>query len=169
MTAPEILLLLLLAAATGAAWWWRARGRAAAARHARELADLQEAHAAARHAHDARMEAMLDSMVEGLVVLDAHGRIALANRAAERLFGFSRMMAGGTLLEAIRHHEVAAFAARAGLESGVLEHEVRLEAPVPRVLQISAAALRDTAGAAAGLPRGGARPLAPVSGHAARP
>ena len=151
MTAPEILLLLLFAAATGAAVWLRVRGRAAAGRHARALAELQETHATARHAHEARMEAMLDSMVEGLVVLDAQGRIALANRAAERLFGFSRMMAGGTLLETIRHHEVAAFAARAGAESGVLEHEVRLETPVPRVLQISAAALRDAAGAAAGV------------------
>ena len=88
------------------------------------------------------MEAMLDSMIEGLVVLDAQGRITLANRAAEALFGFSRMMVGGTLLEAIRHHEVAALAARVSAEGSVVEHEVRLEGPVPRVLQISLGEIR---------------------------
>ena len=105
----------------------------------------------ALRAHAARMEAMLDSMVEGLVVLDRHGRIALANRAAESLFGFSRMMVGGTLLEAIRHHEVAALAARVAAESAVLEHEVRLESPQLRVLHISAVALRDSEGGPAGV------------------
>jgi two-component system phosphate regulon sensor histidine kinase PhoR len=59
-------------------------------------------------------------------------------------------MVGGTLLEAIRHHEVAALAARVGTEGAVVEHEVRLEVPDPRVLQISAVALRDATGAAAG-------------------
>ncbi len=146
----EYFLLALLAAAICAAWVLRARLQAARARHASELAKLREAHATALHAHTARLEAMLDSMIEGLVVLDARGRIALANRAAEALFGFSRMMVGGTLLEAIRHHEVAAIAARVGTETAVLEHEVRIESPTPRVLQISAVALRDAAGAAAG-------------------
>ena len=89
-------------------------------------------------------------MIEGLVVLDPRGRIVLANRSAEALFGFSRMMVGGTLLEAIRHHEVAAIADRVGTESAVLEQEVRIEGPVLRVLQISAVALRDAAGSAAG-------------------
>jgi two-component system phosphate regulon sensor histidine kinase PhoR len=74
----------------------------------------------------------------------------LANRAAEALFGFSRMMVGGTLLETLRHHEVAALAARVGAEGAVIEQEVRIESPTVRVLQISAVGLRDTAGAAAG-------------------
>lgn len=126
------------------------RWRAAEARRASEVAELREAHAAALHAHTARLEATLDSMVEGLVVVDPRGRIALANRAAEALFGFSRMMVGGTLLETLRHHEVAALAARVGAEGAVIEQEVRIESPTVRVLQISAVGLRDTAGAAAG-------------------
>lgn len=150
MSALELFFAGLLGTAGMAAWWFYARGRKANARHEEELRELREAHASALHAHTARLEAMLDSMIEGLVVLDPRGRIALANRAAESLFGFSRMMVGGTLLEAIRHHEVAALAARVSAETAVLEHEVRLESPVPRVLQISAVALRDPAGAAAG-------------------
>ena len=114
------------------------------------MTELRGTHVEALHAHTARLEAMLDSMIEGLVVVDARGRIALANRAAGELFGFSRMMVGGTLLEVIRHHEVAALAARVGGEGAVVEHEVRLEGPEPRVLHLSAVALRDAAGAPAG-------------------
>ena len=150
MNALEYFLFGVVGTAALTAWWFRARGQAAEVRHEREVAELREAHAVALHAHTARLEAMLDSMIEGLVVLDARGRIALANRAAEALFGFSRMMVGGTLLEAIRHHEVAAIAARVATESSVLEREVRIEGPTPRVLQISAVALRDPTGAAAG-------------------
>ena len=150
MSAVEWFLLGFFAVAAGAAWWFSSRWQAAKARHDSELAQLRETHATALHAHTARLEAMLDSMIEGIVVIDERGRIALANRAAEEIFGFSRMMVGGTLLEAIRHHEVAAIAARVGTESAVLEHEVRLESPTLRVLQISAVALRDAAGAAAG-------------------
>jgi two-component system phosphate regulon sensor histidine kinase PhoR len=60
------------------------------------------------------------------------------------------MMIGGTLLEIIRHHEVAAVANRVNAGEDVVEHEVRLESPVLRVLQISAVALRDAADAPAG-------------------
>jgi two-component system phosphate regulon sensor histidine kinase PhoR len=150
MTAPDLLFLALFAVVAAYAWWLRSRRRAEAQRHQRETDELKQAHAATLHAHTARMEAMLDSMIEGLIVLDGRGRITLANRAAERIFGFSRMMAGGTLLEAIRHHEVAALAARVNADGTVLEHEVRLEGGTPRVLQISAVAVHDAAGAPAG-------------------
>ena len=150
MSALDFTLGCLCGAAILAARWFYVRWRAAEARRESETAELREAHAAALHAHTARLEATLDSMVEGLVVVDPRGRIALANRAAEALFGFSRMMVGGTLLETIRHHEVAELAARVGAEGAVIEHEVRIETPTVRVLQINAVALRDTAGAAAG-------------------
>ena len=150
MSALNFFLGCLSGAAIVAARWFYLRWRAAEARRASEVAELREAHAAALHAHTARLEATLDSMVEGLVVVDPRGRIALANRAAEALFGFSRMMVGGTLLETLRHHEVAALAARVGAEGAVIEQEVRIESPTVRVLQISAVGLRDTAGAAAG-------------------
>ena len=150
MTARVFLLLLLLAAAAWTAWRLRGRLLAERDRHARETDELKRQHADDIHAHTARLEAMLDSMIEGLIVIDACGRITLTNRAAERLLGFSRMMIGGTLLEVIRHHEIAALASRVNAGEDVLEHEVRLESPVARVLQISAVALRDAAQAPAG-------------------
>lgn len=150
MTASNLLLLALLAAAMAFAWWQRSRRLAEQARHERETDELKRTHAEAQHAISARMEAMLDSMIEGLIVIDVRGRITLANRAAERMFAFSRMMVGGTLLEIIRHHEVAAVANRVNAGEDVVEHEVRLESPVVRVLQISAVALHDAAEAPAG-------------------
>jgi two-component system phosphate regulon sensor histidine kinase PhoR len=150
MSGLEFLLLLLFAATAAVAWWLHGRWRTVESRRIRELADQRAQHEAAMHEQTARMEAMLDGMIEGLVVLDAEGKIALANRAAEQIFSFSRMMVGGTLLQAIRNHEVAALASRAASATTALEHEVRLEGPQPRVLQVSAVALRNPAGAVAG-------------------
>ena len=151
MSALDVLLLLALAAAVAAAWLGRERLRRESARHAAQLAAEREKHALELHAHTTRMDAILDGMIEGLVVLDAHGLITLVNRAAEQIFSFSRMMIGGTLVEAIRNHEVAAIARRAaGAEQGI-EQEVRLEGGKPRVLLVSAVALRDTKGAHAGV------------------
>lgn len=150
MTGFDLIVFLLLIATAGCAWWLRRKLDETKRRHARELVEHREQSAATIAAHDARMAAMLDSMIEGLVVIDARNHIVLANRAAETMFSFSRMMLGGTLLQAIRHHEIAALATRAIAEESVVEHEVRLEGPTPRVLQISAVALRDAAGAPTG-------------------
>ncbi len=119
-------------------------------RRIRELDVQREAFVASQRVERARVEAMLDAMIEGLVVIDVGRHIVLANRAAETMFGFSRMMAGGLLLEAIRHHEVAALAKRAIAEPAPIEHEVRLEHPQPRILQVSAVGLQSRQGERAG-------------------
>ena len=141
----------LLSAVALAAWWQgRRRSQRDAARHVQVVAELKAAHALEREDQQHRLETLLDSMIEALVVLDVRGRIVLTNRAAETLFGFSRQMIGGTLLEAIRHHEVSAVVARLEKETAILDHELRLEGAQPRVLQVNAVALRDPVGKAAG-------------------
>ena len=150
MSAFETLLLILtLALGAAAASLWR-RLKAAERRRQREVAEQRERDQAAQHAQAARMDAILDGMIEGLVVLDATGHIVMANRAAEQMFTFSRMMVGGTLLEAIRNHEVAALAAAAARSDTAIEHEVRVENPKTRIVQVSAVALRDAEGAVSG-------------------
>lgn len=145
-----LFLLLLLAGVAGYAWWLRGQLRAAEAGRERERREERERAEGFRHEQATRLDAILDGMIEGLVVLDAEGRIARVNRAAEQMFHFSRMMVGGTLLEAIRHHEIAALATRAVGAERAIEHEVRIESPQVRIVQISAAALRDPQGAPAG-------------------
>ena len=72
---------------------------------------------------------------------------AFANRAAGTLFDFTPPATGRTLLESVRHHEVAAVAARLGKESEVLGYELRIEAVgATRFLEINALALRDREG-----------------------
>lgn len=145
--------VFFLLLALGLALAWRdshRRRQAEAAAHAQELAALKAAHGQALDDHQHRLETLLDSMIEGLIVMDPQGRIVLTNRAAETLFGFSRQMVGGTLLEAVRHHEVAAVAARVASERAILDHELRLEGPPTRILQVNAVALHDSAGVAAG-------------------
>jgi two-component system phosphate regulon sensor histidine kinase PhoR len=66
------------------------------------------------------------------------------------MFRFSRMMVGGTVLEVLRHHEVAAIATRARVAGEAIEHEVRLEGTSPRIIQVSAAPLQDAKKAPAG-------------------
>ena len=150
MSGREIFLLVLLAAACAAALWFRRRGRLTARRLERDRQAERQRHEAAEHAHRTRMEAILDGMIEGLLVLDANGRIALANRAAEQMFHFSRMMVGSAVLETLRNHEVAALAARAATATEAIEHEVRLEDAPPRILQITAVALRHADGTSGG-------------------
>jgi two-component system, OmpR family, phosphate regulon sensor histidine kinase PhoR len=144
------LLILVALGASALAVWFRRRWQEDERKWKRELRAERERHAAAEHAHQARMEAMLDGMIEGLLVLDANGRIALANRAAEQMFQFSRMMVGGSVLETLRNPQVAALAARAATAEQAIEHEVQLEGAAPRILHISAVALHDALGAVAG-------------------
>jgi two-component system phosphate regulon sensor histidine kinase PhoR len=119
-------------------------------RRERELIAQREGFQLKQRSDGARVETMLDAMIEGLVVIDTERRIVLANRAAETMFGFSRMMAGGTLLEAIRNHEVATLARRAIAETAPIEQEVRLDRAEVRVIQLSAVALHDREGATTG-------------------
>jgi two-component system, OmpR family, phosphate regulon sensor histidine kinase PhoR len=150
MTTVPVVLGAALAGAAVIALWFRRRWQQSERQRVIEIRAERERHEVAEHALQARMEAMLDGMIEGLLVLDANGRIALANRAAEQMFQFSRMMVGGTVLETLRNREVAALASRAATAGHAIEHEVRLEGTAPRILQISAVALHDASGTVAG-------------------
>ena len=90
-------------------------------------------------------------MVEGIIVIGVDGRIRIANRAAGALFGFTPPALARTVLEATRHHEVAALVARLEREPEVLSHELRLDGVADtRYLQVNALALRAADGVSDG-------------------
>lgn len=149
MTALEIFLLGLLLAALGYVWLLAARLREAARRHEREIEDQRVRRDAELRAQAQRTAALFDRMIEGLIVVDATGRVRLANRAAGSMFDFEAPAATGrTVLEATRHHEVAAIVARLDTAAEVLGHELRLEGVgTTRFFQVNALALRSGEGA----------------------
>lgn len=89
----------------------------------------------------AQQDALFDSMVEGLLVLDEQGRIQVANRAFVQLFGLNNDRRSQTIMEALRSHELAGLVERLKTETLVIDHELQLPGPIERWVQISAAAL----------------------------
>ena len=140
------LLLLALAAlavlhlARQAQW---AREREAART---EMERLKEEHQGALNQLQMRQEALFDSMVEGLVVLDEHGRILLANRAFMDLFGLTGEVRSRTLLEALRLHELAELVDLLGTQKQVLGGQIRLSRPTERWLGVNGAAILNRLG-----------------------
>ena len=147
-----LILVGALAAALAVAWAReRMLRRGDAERHHREVEEQRMRRVVELGEQAQRTASLFDRMVEGLIVADASGRIRLANKAAAALFGFEAPATGKTILEATRHHEVAAVAGRLEREVEVLGHELRIDSlESPRFLQVNALALRDAAGASSG-------------------
>ncbi len=56
----------------------------------------------------ARMEAVLAGMVEGVLVIDRHGRVQLVNRAAQAMLKVDTLSIGHAYVEVIRHPDITA-------------------------------------------------------------
>ena len=61
----------------------------------------------------AQMEAILAGMIEGVIVVDAHGRLQLANDAARRMLRLDELGLGRHYVETIRHPAIAELVATA--------------------------------------------------------
>jgi two-component system phosphate regulon sensor histidine kinase PhoR len=58
-------------------------------------------------AEHGKLEAVLSQMTDGMVILDSRGKVALINRAAERIFGIPQDDAvGRSAAEVFRHHQL---------------------------------------------------------------
>lgn len=151
MNAWAVILILLALGLGYAAWWFRAQLVGEKLRQAQEFAALGVRREAELAAQAERTAALFDRMVEGIIVVGADGRIRIANRTAGALFGFAPPALDRTVLEATRHHEVAALVARLEREPEVLNHELRLDGVTEtRYLQVNALALRAADGTSDG-------------------
>jgi two-component system phosphate regulon sensor histidine kinase PhoR len=148
------LFFLTLAAGGAAAWWLNGRERAARTR-LREaelaLAELKTTRHLALAEEQTKQQTVFNSMLEGLLILDEHGRVQFANPTLGTLFSLTRDIRGQTLLEALRSHELHEVAQRVLLDGRVTGFEINLPGPESRVLQVNAASFRDPDRAHAGI------------------
>jgi two-component system, OmpR family, phosphate regulon sensor histidine kinase PhoR len=135
------LTIFLLLALVALHLWWRGKLRHEREALRVEIEELQGRQQIISAENRARQDALFDSMVEGVLVLDAEDRVQVANREFARLFDTADNLRGKALLEALRSHEVAELVKRVGVEGRVLEHEMSLPGPEERRLQVNAAAI----------------------------
>jgi two-component system phosphate regulon sensor histidine kinase PhoR len=88
-----------------------------------------------------QLESVLEGMVEGVVVIDPRGRIALSNAALRELFSLDDSAEGRSPIEALRSPEAADAIAAAKAPGQVVVRDVRLTWPVERTLSLHVAAL----------------------------
>ncbi|MCW5558243.1 MAG: PAS domain-containing protein [Verrucomicrobiae bacterium] len=140
------------AAVLAAVWFWRrsAADRRALAESRRELEDLHRARESQWVEEQTKQQAVFNSMIEGLLILDEGGRVQFANPTLGQMFQLPRDVRGLTLLETLRLHELQELAVRAVAEGRVTGFELQLPGDNGRVLQINAASVRDPERAHAG-------------------
>jgi two-component system phosphate regulon sensor histidine kinase PhoR len=101
-------------------------------------------------------DAILASMIEGVIAIDSNERIITINQAAARLFSIDPAAAHGKWLgEALRNTDVLEFLKKTLLSSGPVEGEASLpeiinEKHSERFLQLHGSALRDGSGKSIG-------------------
>jgi two-component system phosphate regulon sensor histidine kinase PhoR len=91
----------------------------------------------------AQQQALFNSMVEGVLLLDRDGRVRLVNRTLEQLFGITGEIRGRTIMEALRLHELQELVNRVRTEGQVLGFELELPGLDGRCLEVNATALLD--------------------------
>lgn len=91
-----------------------------------------------------RLKALLDNMAEGVIVLDARGKITLINKVIEIIFGIrEEEFLDHPLIEAIRNPELNHFLKEALDTRRVREIELKMVTPVERIFKIRSTFFRE--------------------------
>jgi two-component system phosphate regulon sensor histidine kinase PhoR len=90
-----------------------------------------------------KQQALLDSMVEGVLLLDPQGRVQHMNPALVRLFGLPGESRGKAVAEALPVSGLDDLARRTVQQGRLTEQELTLDGEPVRTLQVNAVALRD--------------------------
>ena len=136
-----VLAVIALIALVAVHLWWRAKLRRERALWLAERGREENREQTAAAEVRARQDALFDSMIEGVLVLDAAGCVQFANRAFAQMFATTGVLRGRALLETVRLHEIVEIVQRTRQEGRVIDHELRLPGEPERWLQINAAAL----------------------------
>jgi len=133
--------IIALIALVALHFWWQMKLQRERKAWQTESTQLAEQNQAAATEARARQDALFDSMIEGVLVLDEAGHVQFANSTFAEMFATTGVLRGKTLLEAVRQHEIAEIVERTGVEGRVVDQELRLPTEPERWLQINAAAL----------------------------
>jgi two-component system phosphate regulon sensor histidine kinase PhoR len=136
-------LILCAAAIPVLHFWWRWRLEREQRRHREELASLHEQETKAGAEARARQDALLQSIIEGVLVLDESNRVKFANAAFALMFKTSGALQGRGLLDAVRSHELVAIVERANAEGRVVDCEIQPPGQSDCWLDVSAASVTD--------------------------
>lgn len=115
-----------------------------------EMERLKAAHREAAVQLRSQQEALFNSMIEGLLLLDQSGRVQMVNHAFATLFDLQIDIRGKTILEALRLHELAELVESLGGGGEVLGHQLMLPRPSERWVQVNGAAILNGGGARQG-------------------
>jgi len=141
-----VLTFVALAALVCAHFWWRAQFHRAARAARAEIDQLNDERQRGSVQVQTQQEALFNSMVEGLLLLDDAGRIVLANHAFASLFGVTRDVRSQTIIEALRLHELTDLVEFLGTQRQVSGYELKLGGANERWLQVNGAAISNGGG-----------------------
>ncbi len=146
-----ILALIALVALAALAAWQAWRAGQARIRAGRELAaaldrQREEVHSRFLTQFQARQQALFNSMIEGVLLLDQQGRVRMINESLEKFFDVSSDIHGQTIMEAFRWHELAALALRLQREKNISGAELEIHRLHRRCWQVNAAVVSDDQG-----------------------
>ena len=133
---------------------WRRRGadfETALARMHRDYAELKELHQQKMAQESAQLQALFNSMIEGVLLLDQGGRVRLANEALEQFFNLTNDIRGQTIMEALRLHELQDLAHRTAVTGQVLDFELNLPGLDERCLQVNSSVFLNRDGTQQGM------------------
>lgn len=89
-----------------------------------------------------QLVAVLESMVEGIIVVDSQSRVVSMNHAAQRIFNIELEQAKGKiLLEVLRNNDLAEIVQQALGGTALVSKELTLVWPVQKIFQVNACAL----------------------------
>ena len=144
-----VLIALLLAGLAGLHLWWKRRYHLLeiqSEEKERALTVLRKEHDEIAGQRLAEQQALFNSMVEGVLVLDGRGRIELVNESLRAIFALTAEVRGQTVLEAFRLQELNGVVQRLQTERIVHDYEVELSGMEDRLLEVNAAAILDRQG-----------------------
>jgi two-component system, OmpR family, phosphate regulon sensor histidine kinase PhoR len=145
---PYLAFVMSAAALALIVWLWRRLLRLQwdSAQLQTDLAGLRSHQEQANHYARAQQEALLNSMVEGILVLDERQCVRLVNRTLMQWFNLEADVKGRSTLEVLRRHELQEMVSRAAEQEAAQEIELEVSGATPRILQVHACMVRGVQG-----------------------